>query len=137
MSVTVWGLYSADVSRHLPGSCTLSRVITAALHLTLIFSEFAKIEQTQLTKPVVSHVHSDISVKIKLKIIASLLLCCRTSCQLLTLHHLGWRDGPKRSNAVGGRLGAASLCYRRERKFSGFRERRKKIVKPGAAVLLK
>lgn len=50
MSVAVWRLYSADVSRHLPGSCTLLLVMTAALHLTLISLSLQRPNKPNLQK---------------------------------------------------------------------------------------
>lgn len=81
----------------LPESHTLSWVTAAALHLALIFSmSLQSPNKPALRKQLLFlHFHSGISIKMKLKIITSWLLGCRASCQRLTLHHLGWRDGPE------------------------------------------
>lgn len=140
MSVTVWGLYSADVA---PPSAHVLRFTVgdgrSSSTRTDFLYKFAKTEQTWLRKTVVVlHIHSHISIKIKLKIITSLLLCYQASCQRLTLHHLDWRDGPQAKATLwaGGRELLVSFSGER-RKFSVFPERRKQIVKPGAAMLLK
>lgn len=102
--------------RCLPGSRTLSWVTATALHLALIFSmSLQRPNKPALRKQLLFlHFHSGISIKMKLKIITSRLLCCRASCQRLTLHHLGWRNGPE-APAVP-RAGGRELSVSGERK---------------------
>lgn len=90
VAVTVWGLYSADVA--MPSAQVLYLIVADGRSTSPqadFLYEITKTKQTQLREAVfVWHIHSHTSIKMKLKIITSLLLCCWASCQRLTLHHL-------------------------------------------------